>query len=359
MTAARIAGVPASLEAAAQAAAALLGGARLPVIAGLATDIAGVTAAIHLARRLRGVVDHAESAALLRDLDVMRRSGWIVTTPLEARARADLLVLAGAGLGPERGGLDVLLNSQGPTYFPGTARRVIRLCPGDGAPGPTGAQTIAGAPEELAATVRLIRMLVSGHEVAAPEPLKSCAAALHGARYGVIAWSASHSDDLAVETLCGLVETLNAKTRCAGLPLSPGGNAAGASQASAWLTGFPLPVGFGRGFAEHDPWRFDARRLAESGEADTALWIAALASAAPPWRRAMKLIALAPPEAAGESWVDRAEIVITVGRPGIEHDGVLHDARLAALAVRGASTPSPLPSVAEVLAAIMAAVPSC
>ena len=49
----------------------------------------------------------------------------------------------------------------------------------------------------------------------------------------------------------------------------------GVVQTSGWMTGFPVRTSFGRGFPEHDTWRFDATRLIESGEADAALWISA------------------------------------------------------------------------------------
>ena len=78
-----------------------------------------------------------------------------------------------------------------------------------------------------------------------------------------------------IEMLFGLIDDLNAHTRFTGLPLAPGDNAAGVMQACGWMTGFPMRTGFGRGYPEHDPWRFDATRLVESGEADCALWISA------------------------------------------------------------------------------------
>ena len=80
------------------AAADLLGRSRCAVFGGLATDIAGGEAAVILARAIGGAIDHMHADAALRDLDVMRQAGWIVTTPLQARARADVLLLVGPGL---------------------------------------------------------------------------------------------------------------------------------------------------------------------------------------------------------------------------------------------------------------------
>ena len=58
------------------------------------------------------------------------------------------------------------------------------------------------------------------------------------------------------------------------------------------MTGFPLRTGFGRGVPEHDPWRFEASRLIDSGEADCAVWISAYGTRPPAWKRDLPLVAL-------------------------------------------------------------------
>jgi formylmethanofuran dehydrogenase subunit B len=93
-----IAGEPAALDTAIAEAAKLLASSRHPLIAGLGTDVAGARAAVALAERLGGVIDHVHADPLLRNLDVMRSSGVLLTTPSEARVRADTLLLVGTGL---------------------------------------------------------------------------------------------------------------------------------------------------------------------------------------------------------------------------------------------------------------------
>ncbi len=364
-------GTTAGLDAAIQAAAAVLAGARQPLIAGLGTDIEGVTAAIELARHLRGVVDHASSGALLRDLNIMRTRGWIITSPLEARARADVLLLAGAGLHPAPAELQPLLDASAPSYFPNIQRRILRLMPrsdesspplagggrGEGSNQKTA--DINSYADTLIDQLALLRMILAGRAATAPDHLRETAEALRKARYSVIVWSAAHLTEPAIETICGLIEDLNARTRCAGLPLAPGDNTAGAAQTAAWLTGYPLPVGFPRGVPEHDPWRFDAIRLAESGEAEAAIWIAALGTTAPPWQRGLKLIALVTNETSVSTWLTKPNAVIIVARPGIDHNAIFYDPRFGAFVARTAAAPSSTPPVATVLRAIRAVLPSC
>jgi formylmethanofuran dehydrogenase subunit B len=93
--AASIDGAPVSLDAAAAGAALLLARSRQPLIAGLGADIDGARAAIALAERVGGVIEHRHSAALLRDLDCLRETGIMLTTLGEARVRADVVLLGG------------------------------------------------------------------------------------------------------------------------------------------------------------------------------------------------------------------------------------------------------------------------
>jgi formylmethanofuran dehydrogenase subunit B len=327
------------LQEAAAAAASLLRAAALPVIAGLRTDAAGAAAAVALARRLDAVLDHADSAAALRDLGVMRQAGWIVTSPLVARAEADLILLVGDGHAEawpdfaERLALD-----RPPTLDARKIpRRVERLAPGD----------------DLTARLGALRAVVKGRSIDAPPDLAALGAILRGARYGVAVWSSARLDALAVEMLCGLID---AATRFAGLPLPAGGNAAGVAQALGWQSGFPFRIAFHGGRPRHDAWRYDASRLVESGEADTVLWLDALGLGPPPWQHRVRLVALVP---GGTRFSFVPDVAMAVGRPGIDHAAALHDPAAGTLLAVGPTAPSLAPSAADLLGRIMAALPQC
>lgn len=323
---ASIAGRPATLDAAIAEAASMLRRSRQPVITGLRTDHDGAREAVALARRIGGVIDHDESEAALRDIDVMRRNGWIVTTPLQLRARADVVLLVGVAATDAGLRLD-----RPPTLAPGLARRVITVDPRD---------------------LGVLRALAGGRPVRADPKLREQADALLGAHFGVAVWRASTLDDIAVEMLCGLVEDLNRTTRFAGLPLGAGGNATGVMGAAAALCGFPARAGFARGFAEHDPWRFDARRMIADGEADAAIWLSATDPAAPPWGDAIPTIALT---AAGAAFTTPSAVAIMVGRPGVDHDAALFDSSLGTLGFAAARAATSVPSAAAILGRIAAA----
>lgn len=317
-------------------AAQLLGAASLSVIAGLRTDAAGAVAAAALARRLRGVLDHADSEAALRDFAAMRSAGWITATPMLVRAEADVVLLVG-DLPAEIAAMLAL----------------DRAPPLDAAQRPRRVERLAGGPD-LAERLGCVRALVKRRAIDALPELVAIADVLRDARYGVVVWSAATQSTLAVETLCGLIEDLNTKTRFAGLPLPGRGNVAGVAQALGWETGFPFRVAFRDGVPRHDPQRYDATRLVDGGEADAALWLDAFGEGPPPWRRPVKLVALAP---SGARFATAPEVVLAVGRPGVDHAAALYHAAAATLLASGPAAARGCPTAADLLGRIMAALP--
>ena len=343
-------GRPVELQAACAEAARLLQQSRLPVIAGLGTDVAGARAAIALAQRTGAVIDHMHSEALLHDLDVMRDAGMMTTTPGEARLRADVLLLIGPL--PDDALPQLLLAK------PDKAKRtVIWLCPGGRVFGGK-MQAIGRSADQLPTLVAALRATVAGRPVGAvpiaAKTIRSIADQLEAARFGVAVWSAAALDALTIEMLCGLIKDLNAKTRFSGLPLPPDDNALGVLQVCGWTTSLPPRTGFARGFAEHDPWRFDARRLVEAGEADCVVWISTYRPAPPPWRRAVPTIALT---SEGAGLPHRPRVHVTVGRPGTDHDTIEYLPEAGTLAWKAATATHPTIRVSDALNQIAAALP--
>jgi formylmethanofuran dehydrogenase subunit B len=358
----RLDGKPAALDAAIARAAAILAGSRQPLFAGLAADVAGVGAALQLADRLGGVVDHAGSAALFRNLPVQRELGWIATTLSEVRNRADLVLLVGPDPLAAVPRFVERCVAPAETLFETAplARRLVRLgppAPPPALPGHVSLTDIACPLEALPAAIAALRCLVAGLPVAATaidaSALTGLAEALGQARYATVAWSAAAlalpQADLLVQGLSELVRTLNEKGRAAVLPLAGADNLIGANQACLWQTGQPLRTGFGRGHPEHDPALYAADRLLATREADALVWISAFRPGPIPAADGIPTIALA---AAPVDAAVSPAVLIPVGTPGLDHPGrIFRTDGVVALQLR-AVRQSRLPSVAEILARI-------
>jgi formylmethanofuran dehydrogenase subunit B len=357
MSYATLDGAPIVLADAYSHAAKLLGGATFPLIAGLGADAAGQRAAILLAERLRGAYDHLASSAILADLDVMRSFAMFTTTPNEARLRGDVVLLVGPGL-PDLSPVlfERLALEKGVHFQNGAPRKVLWLGPkkGEGKLDGVEVETIPATPEALPGLLAALRARVGGRPIAlegaAAKKIEAAAESLKAAKFGVAVWSAQSVDGLVVEALQSLLSDLNATTRFTGTPIGARSGGAGVTQISGWMTGFPPRTGFGRGYPEHDPWRFEAKRLVESGETDAALWISAYDGEKPSWTQdAVPTVTLGPKGAA-----TTRGLFIEVGRPGETHDALEFAQEIGAFTLRKASSPSDATTVAAVLAEISA-----
>ena len=297
------------------------------------------------------------SAAVLRDLDCLRETGIMLTTPGEARVRADVVLLVGDGLTEAWPHLNERLLA--PPARPEGAdvkRRIVWLAPHADAtiPGFDGDIEIVRrgrlaqrSPRNLAALRARVKSRPVAQRPAFLLPaLDALAATLKGARFGVAVWTAASLGALEIEMLHGLVRDLNETTRFSTLPLPAPDNGAGVLAACGWITGFPMRTGFGAGAPIHDPWRFDAERLVASGETDCVLWISAFGAAPPAWRSAVNVIALCERTT---QFAEEPNVRITVGRPGVDHDAVMHSSDIGTLVAATASARSGAPSVAQVL----------
>jgi formylmethanofuran dehydrogenase subunit B len=356
-----IAGQPATLDAAIEGAAKLLASSRCSLITGLGTDVAGARAAITLAGRIGAIVDHMHSDAILRDLNVMRSSGMLITTPTEAQVGADTLLLIGPGFGEswrEPPGQLFAPPQQQANGGP-IGRRICCLCPARGWSIPTSAAVVRGKRGEIPPLLAALRARLAGRPIGATHVLSrkldEVTVALRAARFGVAIWSAAAIDVPAIEMLCGLVNDLNDATRFSGLPLLPVDNAVGVTETCAWMTGLPVRTGFARACPEHDPWLFDGHRLVAEQEADCVLWISAYRAAAPPWRTKSPTIALT---AGNASFDNPPHVHIAVGCPGVDHASVEHLTATGTLAPVEAKKASDAIPVAEVITRIIAALPN-
>jgi formylmethanofuran dehydrogenase subunit B len=385
-------GRPVAIDAAIAEAARLLSLSRLPVIAGLDCDVLGAREAIALARRLGGACDYDHFFGMQPAIDAMRETGALVTTPNEARLRADMLLMVGARMGVDWPDIAERLM---PPEGSATERRMVWLCPDDcGRTGDTARQygrVLGERTADLPALIAALRARVAGRPVDAatlrltsppppPPPrrvqgaaagkarprskpgptvaeIDALASELKAAKFGVAVWAPRDLDALATEMLFGLIDDLNAHTRFAGVPLWRTERGPGVAQACGWLTGFPPPVGFGRGKPEHDAWRFDSERLVESGEADCVLWISVFSQLAPWEPQAPDVVIGFHRIRQDLAEVHRAHVYIGAGCPGIDHDGVLYDLDTGTIAPEPAVDPTDAPSVAEILARIAAALP--
>lgn len=358
----RIKGIDASYEEALTQAAEILKSARFPLFGGLVTDVNGVRAVLRLAERCGGVIDHVNSAALLKNVHIVQSSGWFTGTFSEIRNRADLIVVAGQrifelfprfaervlaaprSLLPERLAQKefVCIGPWPPGQLPPQLKNAVRIEVANAAIG-----DVIAALRALLAGHSLTQRTVHGIEIG---ELAAIAGKLQQASYAALIWSAgdlveSHRA-LTIQHLADLSRDLNRKTRCVGLPLAGSNADITANQVCTWQSGYPLRTAFNKAYPEFDAGLYDSHALLQNGSCDALLWLASFTPdvAAPVCRQ--RTVLLGHPAMAADQ---RAEVFFPVGIPGIDHGGHLYRGdTVVSLALRALRS-NALPRASQVL----------
>lgn len=350
-------GTPIDLDGAVTTAAQWLAASHLPLLGGLATDVAGARALYHLAARLNAICDHAHGEALHLATRAMQDRGVFYTTLAEVRNRADLIVCVGTSPTehyPEFfrrcgvGSSDLV--AQRHVAFVGAAADTTL------SPHPALSSEAVELQGDLFDTLALLDALVAQRRIRVRAPaLEALAERLRQARYAVLVWEPARlppQGALLAEALQRLVATLNQYTRAASLALGGSDGAYTAQQVHTWLSGLPLRTHASAGGLEHDPLRFGTRQLLADGAVDSVLWVGSFGPEPAPPATQLPLIVLAHPQTKAPPG---NALFIPVATPGIGADGHLFRTDGGVVLPLRRVYDDGLPTVADVVARIDAA----
>ena len=365
-----VAGKTVSLTEAVSKAAEILRGTNQPLFAGLGTEVHGMRSVLSLADKVGATLDHMNAYSNFRNTLVIQNSGWQVTTLTEVRNRVDLLLVVGT---------DIV--SHNPRFFERnvwnkesmfdqdtSAREVVYL-------GGQNTDTSAGISpkgikptvlpcdlERLPEVVAALRAIISGKSLIASEiagiktsDLESLSERLKAAKYSVVTWVSSDLNiahaELTIQNITELVIKLNAKTRSSGLPLGGSEGDYSVNQTSTWTSGYAVRSRFARKHPEYDPHHFSAEQLLANGEADALLWMSEFnPDKTPPKVNIPKIVI-----GHGNMQDTDADVFIPVSTAGVDHAGTIFRIDSSVSLPLAKLRESTLPSLAEVIAAIEAA----
>ena len=365
-----VAGKTVSLTEAVSKAAEILRGTNQPLFAGLGTEVHGMRSVLSLADKVGATLDHMNAYSNFRNTLVVQNSGWQVTTLTEVRNRVDLLLVVGT---------DIV--SHNPRFFERnvwnkesmfdqdtSAREVVYL-------GGQNTDTSAGISpkgikptvlpcdlERLPEVVAALRAIISGKSLIASEiagiktsDLESLRERLKAAKYSVVTWVSSDLNiahaELTIQNITELVIKLNAKTRSSGLPLGGSEGDYSVNQTSTWTSGYAIRSRFARKHPEYDPHHFSAEQLLANGEADALLWMSEFnPDKTPPKVNIPKIVI-----GHGNMQDTDADVFIPVSTAGVDHAGTIFRIDSSVSLPLAKLRESTLPSLAEVIAAIEAA----
>lgn len=327
-----LAGKPASLESAINAAAQILSISRQPLFAGLATEVQGMRSVMSLAKKTNATLDHMHSESTVNNTRTMQNSGWLITTLAEVKNRADVILAIGTEVSSTHPrffeklvwNTDSLFEKPTPELiFLGAAEAngKVNIAPDGKEP-----TIIPAAITQLPEVINALNTLLNGKklnaEMVAGIPTNTLMALiekLKTAKYAVIVWSASalkipHAE-LVIQSIVQLISKLNEKSRAAGLPLNSGDGDSSVNNVSTWLSGYPTRSRFNNGIPEYDTYHFATQKQLAS--CDALLWISTFNPHSIPDTQA-PVIVIGHPDTQFERMPD---VFIPVGIPGVDHSG--------------------------------------
>jgi formylmethanofuran dehydrogenase subunit B len=183
------------------------------------------------------------------------------------------------------------------------------------------------------------------------EGLDDVAERLLGARHVALIHGAL--DELGALALFSLARDLSRDRHAVTLGLRRDGNGRGAEDVLAWQTGFPAAVSFARGYPRANPGELSAAALLERGEVDAALVVAAdplehLRPAAAERLRELPTVVI---DARTTATSEAARVAFATAADGIELAGTIHRMDGVPVPLR-APLAGERPGVEDVLAAI-------
>lgn len=316
---ARIDGHETELDRALDEAAAILAGARAPLVYGLGqTTCEAQRAAVALAEAMGAVIDPAGPLLDGASGLAFQARGASTATLGDVRDRADVVVVWRADPVTTHPRLLERLR------LPDASRQLIVV---DERRTATAAQAdrfielLAGRDVEALWT---LRALVREAPVGSEPPLDDLAGRLRGSRSAAIL----HHVRGQVEALGlhALVRDLCQVTHAVAVTLRHEANAAGAEDVLAWQTGYASAVSFASGHPRSNPGELSAAALLERGEADAALVVGSdpLAHLPQPAAQHLRAIPVVSVDVHGTATADAARVAFTTAAPGVHWPGVVH-----------------------------------
>lgn len=330
-------GQPCSLDDALAQSVELLRASQYPLFGGLATDVSGARATLQLADRIGAMLDHMNSAAMLRNTLAVQDSGWMTTTLTEVRNRVDLLVVFGNDISERMPRFyNRFLNNPESMFGQDTRQRELVLIGTNrnnkSLPNSSQVTHFPCPPDQTGDVAMALRALLKGLPLNADsvagitlDELQNLVERLCDARYSVVAWNSAGLDfphaELTVLAFCDLVKELNTNTRCSALPLGGSDGDHTFAQVATWQTGYPLRFSLAGGKPHFDPILFNGERLLSEQEADLLLWISAFDTQRTPPVSGTPAIVLG---RAGMQCKTPPRVFIPVATPGIDHSGHIY-----------------------------------
>jgi len=353
----QIAGKPASLEQALQAAADLLRISQFPLLLTTGAAVAETRALLAVAEKIQATVDLVDSAARLDTIHAWQRQGIHQTTLTELRQRADVVCVIGEGFTEKMPYFHRDFIAPNPQFA--KQRNVIFI--GETAPFENNLHLRCEStqfPQILAMVLALLKgksLDKSVYELPEFPKILQLLEIFRSANYGVITWlnaGLGKNADLTQSMIYSLIAYLAKTQRITVLSLIDNPENITFTQVSTWRTGFPFRYQFTKQGVQADNWKYDGARILAAQESDRILFVGDSSKNTIDFNQVPAIMF----DTSDKSAVaNQAAVWIPVGKTGIDCAGQLFRADQGSVVTLKALRENvTLPSLTEILRALYA-----
>ena len=295
-------------------------------------DVASIRSAINLCSQINANFDHVNSKYFFDNMNIVQRTGFIATTLMEVKNRADTIFVFGNNVFNKAPRLiEKILSSKSSLYTRRNARKIFLI-------GQFSQKDINNLKKNLQVTnikmklneipqfLESINLNKNSNRInLSKNILSELRLVLRKSKYITAIYSSSDfymtgiSGDI-VNSITQFVCDLNTTIRAACLPIAGNLGDASNNQVATWLTGFPVRLKGVDGIFKHDREAYDVAKLIENNEIDLAIHLNALSLEKIKLNKRIKNIVIGHPQTSCSSTPD---IFIPIGVPGIDSSGIM------------------------------------
>jgi len=296
------------------------------------TDMSGIRSMLNFASHHNAIIDHVNSKFLHQNISVVKRTGYMATSLMEVKNRADLILIFGNDILHKTPRLlDKIFLPLNSLWTKNSKKEIILI-------GEFSSSTVAKIKKKCSVTNIKIKLNLI------PEFLKtidSCkmnkdfkisnnviikiSKIIQKAKYTVATWSASDfvktsNAEIIINSISKFIVEINNYRRAACLPISGNLGDATSSQVLTWTTGFPSRLKYLNGSFSHDKNSFNGLELIKNKNVDLVIHINSLSMNKLELDAKLTNIVIGHPNSKFSSIPD---IFIPIGIPGIDYKGIM------------------------------------
>ncbi len=296
------------------------------------TDLSGLRSLLTFASKYHCIIDHITSKFLFQNIGIVQRTGYIATSLMETKNRADTIIIFGNNILKKNPRLlDRILIPDASLCVNPKKKNIILV----GSFDKNTINSISRKSNAINVRIKLDNIpdflkIINNNKSESlrfitKQSLVKINSIIKKSKYLVSTWTASdfsntkNPEDI-ISSISKFIVDLNITSRAACMPISGPLADSTSAQALTWLTGFPSRIKYSNNSFKHNRTAYNSEKLIENKQVDTVIHVSNLSENELIMNKNIYNIVLGHPNSKLNIEPD---IFIPIGIPGLDHEGIM------------------------------------